>query len=46
MIGSKKSKLYLRKYLFVEEELELQACETNPERYTLLVEEVFYRFKN
>ena len=46
MIAGRKSKLYLRKYLFAEEELELKACQTNPPRYTLLVEEVFYRFKH
>ena len=46
MISGKKSEVYLRKYLFVEDDLEIIACDQNPQRYPLIVEEVFYRFKH
>lgn len=46
MLGSKKTKIYLRKYLCLERELEIKACEENPQRYPILIEEVFYRFKH
>lgn len=46
LFSSKKSKIYLRKYLFVEEALEIKACRENPQRYSLIVEEIFYRYKS
>lgn len=30
----------------MSDKLEIMACQKNPERYSLLVEEIFYRYKN
>ena len=35
----------MKKYLFLNIDLELKACLENPERYELLVDEIFLRYK-
>ena len=35
----------MKKYLFLNLEIELKACKQNPERYEILVDEIFLRYK-
>jgi hypothetical protein len=43
--GSKKGKLFLKKHLHFEHEVEVEACRNNKERYHFLINEVFGRIK-
>ena len=46
LLHGKKSRVYLRKYLFLSRELEKKACQGNLERYILVIEQIFYDVKN
>lgn len=45
LLHGKKSRVYLRKYLFLGKELEIAACNNNLERYIMIIEQIFYDVK-